>query len=319
MTVGMNRLNQMFRDFKVAEDVGKMMELRRFEVEFEIFGTVFWQDGTRHYLVSKSEDTLYQQIAPLALENMYPLIMQTWHESLLVPAGWDEEIEQTVKVHFCKALQKNFPESFWKNVEDVTRGITDDSATAILDPLQEQLDGVFNADLLQLFESLLDLVYLRKNLTKRSYHMYSEWLKEVRQEMVDDVITKDLFSKDLYGFAYEDGSGRFSYHLNASQRVAHEKRDKHQKEGCLVTPIFHKKYWYNYEYRLVHVRADFKEELKRLFDGAYFDILRRITTLNVAVNANLYRAVLQDYCAHEDAAPLAEAWKDFGRQWGIVS
>lgn len=86
-----------------------------------------------------------------------------------------------------------------------------------------------------------------------------------------------------------------------------------------MTPIFHKKYWYNYEYRLAHVRADFKEELKRLFDGAYFDILRRITTLNVAVNANLYRAVLQDYCAHEDAAPLAEAWKDFGRQWGIVS
>ena len=40
MTVGINRLNQMFRDFKVAEDVGKMMELRRFEVEFEVFGTV---------------------------------------------------------------------------------------------------------------------------------------------------------------------------------------------------------------------------------------------------------------------------------------
>ena len=76
MTVGMNRLNQMFRDFKVAEDVGKMMELRRFEFEFELYGTVYWENEQRNYLVSKNEAVICKQIAELEVRNKYPLPLQ---------------------------------------------------------------------------------------------------------------------------------------------------------------------------------------------------------------------------------------------------
>lgn len=316
MTVGINRLNQMFRDFKVAEDVGKMMELRRFEVEFEVFGTVYWQNGERHYLVSKNENTLYRQMQPLALEDSYPLAMQTWHESTLVPAGWDEEIEQSVKVHFCKILRARFPETFWKNINIVTSNIVDDSATKILDPLQEQLDGLFQDDLLQLFEGILTRVYLRKNLTKRSYNMYQAWLKEVRQEMIDDVAIKDLFSRDLYGFAYQNESGHIQYYLNASQRLMFEKQEKQLKLGHLVSPVFHKKFWYNYDYRLDQVRSDFKILLQKLYNESYFGLLRQIDLLDVAVNCEAYHSILKDYGDNE---MLAEAWKNLGFQWGIYS
>lgn len=316
MTVGMNRLNQMFRDFKVAEDVGKMMELRRFEVEFEIFGTVYWQDGKRHYLVSKSEDTLYYQLEPLALQDTYPLALQTWHESALVPAGWDEEIEQTIKVHFCHSLHDIYPEGFWHNIEKVTEAAINDSATQILDPLQDLLDGVFDSDQIQLFEGLLNRAYLRRNLTRRSYQMYAEWLREIRQEMVDDVVTKDVFNRELYGFAYQAENGKIQYYLNASQRLMHEKQEKHQKLGHLVTPIFQKKYWYNYDYRLDQVRVDFRELLKQLFNEEYFNMLSRLAALNVSVDTIVYNEILAMY--HEqDNVTLMNAWENLGYQWGI--
>lgn len=318
MTVGMNRLNQMFRDFKVAEDVGKMMELRRFEVEFEIFGTVYWQEGKRHYLVSKSEDTLYRQLEPLALHDTYPLALQTWHESALVPAGWDEEIEQTIKVHFCHSLHDTYPEDFWHNVERVTEIATDDSATQILDPLQDHLDGIFDTDQIQLFEELLNLAYLRRNLTKRSYQMYAEWLREVRQEMVDDVVTKDVFNRDMYGFAYQMDNGNIQYHLNASQRLMREKQEKQQGAGHLVTPIFHKKYWYNYDYRLDQVRSDFRELLKQVFNKNYFDMLSHLAMLKVSVDEIGYKNILEEYRDGNETA-LVSAWEKLGYQWGVLN
>lgn len=317
MTVGMNRLNQMFRDFKVAEDVGKMMELRRFEVEYEIYGTVYWQDKTRHYLVGKNEDLLYSQIKQLSIEETYPLPLQVWHERTLVPAGWDEQIEQTVKIHFCRALRNQYPEDLWNNIEYVTKERRNDTAVAILDPIKESIEGIFCEDYLQLFNGLVDMGYQRRNITQRSFQIYMDWLKEERQNMINDIANKDLFSKDFYGFAYKDKTGRLHYFYNANQHLMDGKHYEQQKRGNLVTPLFHKKYWYNYDYKLEHVREDFKNQLKKLYTEDYFAILKTMRNLDVNINEAVYLDVLNGYSLDENATQIADAWRWYGYQWGV--
>jgi len=311
----MNRLNQMFRDFKVAEDVGKMMELRRFEVEFELYGTVYWENGQRYYLVGKNEAVICQQISELELRNKYPVPLQIWREKCLVPAGWDEEIEQQVKIHFCQALQETYPKIFWEAVFSVVDGKENDSGTTILDPLQEQLDGRFQEDELQLFCGLLHLLYLRKNLTERSFQAYGQWLEEVRQEMINNIAEKDIFSKEFFGFAYQKEDNSICYVINASQQFIQKKRMEIilKKEG-MVTPIFYKKYWYNYDYRLEQVRKDFGDELRILYSKNYFAILKQIHALPITINGEAYQEKKQQLQTEK----LRTAWEGLGRQWGIV-
>ena len=58
MTVGIKQLNNMFRDFKVAEDVAKMVEMRRFAVEFTVYGSLFLEQGQRRYIISSDKNRL---------------------------------------------------------------------------------------------------------------------------------------------------------------------------------------------------------------------------------------------------------------------
>lgn len=315
MTVGMNRLNQMFRDFKVAEDVGKMMELRRFEFEFELYGTVYWENEQRNYLVSKNEAVICKQIAELEVRNKYPLPLQVWREKCLVPAGWDEEIEQQVKVHFCQALQKNYPIALWKAIIAVAEGKENDNGTNILDPIQEYLDGIFQAELVQIFEGLLNLLYLRKNLSQRSFHAYCDWIAEMQQEMINNIVIKDVFSKAFYGFAYQKDAADIHYVVNASQQFIEEKRLKVLlEEDTLVTPVFCKRCWYNYDYRLNQVRKDFQDELQKLYGKSYFKVLNKIYDLPVAIDVTGYQEKQEQFQTEE----ILHMWKILGRQWGVI-
>lgn len=315
MTVGMNRLNQMFRDFKVAEDVGKMMELRRFEIEFELYGTVYWENGQRNYLASKNATMICKQIAELEVQNKYPLPLQVWREKCLVPAGWDEEIEQQVKVHFCQEMQRNYPIALWRAIDAVAEGNENDDGTNILDPIREYLEGIFQSELLQIFEGLLNILYLRKSLSQRSFQSYCDWIVEMRQEMINDVVVRDIFCKIFYGFAYQKGTDDVCYVMNASQQLIEEKRLKVLlREDMLVTPVFCKKYWYNYDYRLNQVRKDFENELRQLYSKSYFEVLNKIDDLPVAVDVAGYQEKQKQFQTEK----TLDVWKKLGRQWGVV-
>lgn len=314
MTVGMQMMNQMFRDFKVAQDVGKMMELRRFEIEFELFGTVYWENQQRHYLISRNENTLYQQLLKLELQGKYPLLLQVYTERSLVPAGTEEEIEQQMKIKFAKRLQMKYPEVLWKNISQLTEHVENDAGKLILDPLQEQLTGLFQEPYLQLFADLLKLVYLRKNLTQRSFCAYQDWLKEERQEMIEQSNTQDIFSKNFFGIAYRDKTGGITNHVNASRQIIANKKMKLElTEGCLVAPIYEQKCWYNYEYRLAQARQDFQRRLQRLYNEQYFIILEKLQALPIVIDEKTY---LQHYTLFASQG-LTAIWQYFGQQWGI--
>ena len=44
-----------FRDVQLAEDFKKMAELGYLDHEFTVHGIVYWQNGTRNYVISSDE------------------------------------------------------------------------------------------------------------------------------------------------------------------------------------------------------------------------------------------------------------------------
>ncbi len=317
MTVGMNMMNQMFRDFKVAEDVKKMMELRRFEVEFEIYGTVYWKNGCRHYLISKKEEIIYQQILELEIEDCYPLPMQIWTERLLVPAGAENDIETLIKLHFAKDLKKKYPSWLWEKISTITKNFENDDGKEILDNMKENMEGRFQADQLQIFKSLLLKLYLRKNITRMAFEKYFNWLREEEQEMIDNITSKDIFEKTFFGIAYKIGEGNIQYVINASKQVIFAKINKlEQNKNVVISPIFQKKYWYNYDYRLEDVRKDFKALLEKLYNIEYFIQLEKIQKLLVVVDLGEYNKVQESL---KNNIILQNVWRKLGFQWGIIN
>ena len=316
MTVGMRQMNQMFRDFKVAEDVGQMIKLRRFEVEFEMYGTVYWDGKQRHYLISSNVDTIYNQVALLLSEGNSPLIPHIWHESALVPGGWEEEIAQSIKVIFSKALQEDYIEEYWQKIEGLTNENTNDDGVKILNPLKEALEGVFNKDYLQLFEKVLQKIYMRCNLTNSSYDFYRQWLKEMRQDMIDDTVEKDIFTKDFYGFAVKSENTKMQVFANANRHSIYEKYWQYALNGdLLVTPMLHKQVHYNYDYRLNQVRNDFLEQLSFIFNESCCEMLKQIDQLPVVVDMVQFYNQMNYY--QKTHKILVRDWAIQGWRWGI--
>ncbi len=325
MTVGMAQLQQMnmsfqmaHRDFKVAQDVGKMIELRRFEIEFEVFATAYWEDGRRHYRVSKEENPMYEELVKLSLEEKFPLPLQVYRDRRLLPAGMEEEISTQVKVDCCKQLRDTYPEELWIKLGEASKGRYNDAAVTLLEGAQEKIEGLFDERLITMFETLVESCFLRRNLTPRSYRHFMNWVAEERQEMLDSVVERDIFSKVFYGIAYrESPDGPIKYAMDASQRTVAEQRRKLEGiSGAIATPIYRRKFWYNYDYRLVDVRRDFKAELASLFDEKFFVFLDKMYALPSAIDQDAFVAE----CAYFEEAGLPEcleAWKTQGRRWGV--
>lgn len=317
MTATVMHVNRMFRDDEVSDHVGAISKLRGFEVEFEVYGIAYWENGRRQYLASGNAETLHEQFSLLKCTGCYPILPQIWSERRFVPAGWDSEVEQQVKFNCCKRLQGQFPVRLWEQAIDVAEGKFDDSAIGILEPMRDQLEGVFNADYLQMFEALTNRLYCRHNLTPQSYNRFISWLEEERDNMVDVIGERDIFCKDMYGFAYRGEGLPVQIVMDSVRKIVDGRlQEIVQKGGVTVTPIFHNKCWYSRDYRLLDMRHDFKNRLQFLFDEGYFALLEAADGLPVIVDQVAYLRE-RERLQIEGNERLLKTWECFGRQWGI--
>lgn len=201
---------------------------------------------------------------------------------------------------------------------EVAAGRFNDDGYGILEPLRDSLEGSFDADRLQMFDALVNRLYARRNLTPRSYRYFGSWLSEERNYMVENLAKHDVFKKDMYGFAYRGEGGRTQIIVDSVRETVSNRCLEIERAGNgVTTPLFKKTCWYNREYRLPQARKDFKIELEKLYDDAYFDLLARVDGLPVAVDEEAYRRNLNALQSQDNDA-LRVVWEDRGRQWGVL-
>ena len=95
------------RDMRCAADVGRMAELGRFDVQFDVYGSAVQEsEGKIYYWATSKEDKLYDCIQQKRLEEKYftPIVCQSRRTK--VPAGMKEQLLQETKYALLRQLRQ---------------------------------------------------------------------------------------------------------------------------------------------------------------------------------------------------------------------
>lgn len=272
----------MFRDFRAVNDVQKMKELRLMKQEFTMYGSLFFEKGEAFYLISAKEERLID--FRNKRENFCKLPLPVMKRSLRasVPSGNEEDILRAVKVKTAAFIREQYSPMFLQDFYTLAQTPNDDQAKIILDELQEKMCGLFRRDNLVAFEGLMNFACQTKHLTKETEADYERWLNTEWRQLEDEATLDDVFQKDLFGIAYFE-NGQIHAYCNGVEAQTFEKKITLEKQGVLVSQIYKKTYWYNYDKSLADIRKSFETFLLDLFDKTYFEYVKRVAELPACI------------------------------------
>ena len=301
-----------FRDLQVAEDFSKMAELGYLDKEFTMYGAAFEEEGKRRYIITSEVSKLYDFDQSLAQRQVYLSPVLTLTKVCPVPSGCDDDIARSVKIDLAKKLAAVYSKDFFAAIQALSAAaVPTDEAEALLSTWQEQLDGCFVEEKLQLFEGLARYAFIRRILTEAAYQRYQDWLRLTRREMEDDVTVKDLFERTFYGYAQWQDNQSVRYITNANKGSIYLKWRSAQLEGQTVTPIFTKTYGYNYTYTVNEARDAFKSDLRQILGATYLETVAKLSAMRCA------HTIAAEGLSSPEETQAKAAWQTLARQWGI--
>jgi len=299
-----------------ARVVGRRAELGWFDVDFTMHGCAYLQNGKVHYKVSSQAEDIYQFAETAALEKIYTSNVLSCKEKYPVPSGMKDLIAADVKKKLARELKKRYPIGFFEMLNDMAERTIDDNAAEQLWKETEELEGIFSEKDMDQFEVRVQYVYRHHGINESSYHNLMKWIREERKNMDDNIISKALHEKTVYGFAYEK-DGRIRYVDNALKAYVYEKAEQLEQEGMLITPMLSHTYWYEQTGRLSEVLREFRELLSKTYDKAYMQLLKEIRNNRAGITKEEFEELLRKAREHygEDAANTILR---YGCRWGTV-
>jgi len=267
------------RDMRCAADVGRMAELGRFDVQFDVYGSaVQEQDGHIYYRATSDEEKLYQYMQQKRLtEALYFTPITLFSKRSKVPAGMKEQLLQDTKYMLVKRMKKDYEISgYFELMHPFFQIEANDGALAALKAYQEQIDGHFDDGELQLFLGAAWIAYEAKVLTVAGYQRLRRWHDAVRRQMADDPIVADNLERTFYGFVYQKADGGRACVLDAQRMTVVHQREAKLLQGCLPGPIMQKTYWFQQFDQLNTIRQNYREWLWNGQNDEYFQLLQAI-------------------------------------------
>lgn len=277
------------RDLQVAEDVSDRARLGWFDTEFNFYGTAFVKNGEEYYLISADPVRIYDYIYNALSENLYCTPVESYIKKCSVPSGTEDNMAKDLKILLGKKLREKYPREFLQEFQERFEGIGyEDIAKGILDQFQNDIDGLFDEELLKQFQILVEQAYHERKLTKYAYQNYQRWIKEVQADMDDDLIVKDIYHKTMYCLWYEDNE-KWKPMVNSQKDRLYAKQFEMMKKGKRILPIYGRTYWYNTDYRLSDVREDFKNYLNSNLMKCFVELAISIERLPGGLGSEEYR------------------------------
>jgi len=286
------------RDLQAAENIGDRARLGWFDKEFNFYGTVYIKKQEVYYLVSSNAMRIYDFAQDRLGEDVFCTPVEMYIKKCAVPSGTEESMAMELKIVLAQKLREKYPQEFLQEFQELFQNSYADSAKMILQQYQDQIDGLFDEELLKLFEILVEQAYGERKLTRYAYLEFKNWISDVYADMDDDLIVKDIYHKDLYCLRYQE-SGQWKTMINAQKDRLYSKRFELMKKNIPTLPIYGRTYWYNTNYRLSDARADFERYLKTETMEQFFQIANMIQALPSAVGKEYYKkhaeSLLQKY------------------------
>lgn len=284
------------KDLMAAADFESAMKLGCFDKEFTYYGTAYIDDtGEVCYRISAQQKRLQEFVRTSVWQGYYPTPIMRYLSRRPAPSGHDENIKRIVKKETAQKIQKQYSATYFQALKQLSDVSPSNLAYPLLETERARLEGLYDAEQLQLFGGLIQLAADSKVLTLAAAMTLQQWLLDVEKQMEVDIIAKGQYKKVLSGFAYEDERGNLQYFYDAKSEVTNEEKAKQDRRGVFCTPVFVQEYWLRDMSLFPDVRRQFVAHLKELFAGGYLE---------------LYRAV--------KALPSVISWEQFAEQCKLV-
>lgn len=254
---------EFFRDIQVGMDVGKMVELGKFDKEFTVYGCAYRQNGETYFPISEREETIYRLCERKQLEGIYPSKVMHYHIATSVPAGAIDDIWDDVKWKLGYQLMDIYSANYLDKLNELGNYESNNNMWPYLEEYMEQLEGIFSKELLELFDSISVDCFLRKQIDKDHYNTIKTWSNKIWQQMENDPEIKNIHSRSLNGCAYLDND-RIKYKVNAQYVHVYKSRQDLMCHGFIVTPIYSETCWYQTQTQFPSLRKKYENNLKNL-------------------------------------------------------
>ena len=314
MTVDLNMMIDL-RDLQVAMDVAKKAEMGWFDVEFTMYACSYAIGEKRYYKISAEAEKIYDFIENSRQNGCIAGNIMKMTKKCPVPVGMKEYIARDVKKELGKSLREKYSLAFFKYLEQVAEEAEEERALPILQKEWEQVEGCFNQEKLRRFEEMVKYAYECRKIKEHQYEQFKSLIAEERKNMEEDLISKDIFEKTFYGIAYED-KGKIEYLDNAGKAYIYRKKDELEGKGIFVTPIYEKKYWYNYTLRLPQVHKMFEEEMRAYVNEDYIAKIKEMVGTNERMSREEF-AKKVDYAQRTFGEEAAATLQHYAIRWGI--
>lgn len=303
-----------------AITVNQKAEMGWFDTEFTMYGCAYLvpNEGKMYFKVSEKAKDIYDFVYYAPLKDIYPSNVLRATCQCAVPAGSKESIAQHIKYRLAIELKNHYPHQFFEKLYTFAECFRDDALTPLLWEKAERLEGGFDREKIYEFVELVKFAYSSLRIKRESYLKLIEWAQEEQKNMNDDVVNKDIFEKTMYSIAYKE-QDHIKYMEDALKEAIYEEMYNLEQKGNFITPIFEKRYWYNYEYRLPDVIRDFKNLTRQRFDEQYLDMIASIkkrVKIKPEEEKEFNRFLIN--LQKENDRGCSETLRRYGYHWGVL-
>ncbi len=311
-----NAMN-LFRDVQVAEEFRQMADEGYIDTEFNIYGTAYFAEGKRHYLISNNEDKILAMMDEAAHKGLAPMPLRTLIKTRHVPLGERENIAYEVKLELANILQEDYPLEFLQGFDTFVQVPGSDRAVPLLKDICKKTASIFSKEILAVTEQLIHYAYSRKTLSRTSYTAFEKWVAREKENFEEDTIPKDTLHKTWHTLTYVDSRGRLKHLTNARLEWTYHKKMKLEQEGKIVAPVYSKTYWYNNQISTDAIREQHDAYCKDVFDERYMQIVTDIANYAPTIDPAHYESAMKATSATYGAA-AAEAMRVYGYTWNLL-
>lgn len=304
------------KDLMAAQDFAAALKLGCFDQSFMYFGTAYLDDQGVNYRISAKEDHLQLFVRQSASQGIYPTPIMRHIKRCPVPSGHEDAIGLAVKKETARAIRQRYQQDYFIALAQLSNLTPNDGAYTLLSSWQEDLEGVYDAEELQLFGHGVQMAVNSKVLGAAHDLAFKGWLKAQYRQLENEPIIKGHYKKVLSGFAYEDQRGQLRYFYDAKKEVAYAEQASYVDQGVFSTPVYTKTLWLKEMSDFPVARTAFANEMKAHFEQGYLERLRDIKALPSAISSSLF----QELCLRVKETCSDEAYRTFlsyGYRWNL--
>lgn len=302
-------------DMQAGVDFETALKLGCFDQEFLYYAVGYDTPEGIACRVSGKELRIRHFVRDAAKEGYAVTPVRTFVRRRPAPSGMETQIREEVKQEAAKDIFQSYPEEYFRALSTLNRTEATNAALPLLKNWQEELDGTYHREWLDLFMGLALTALESKVLKLKDYLTIQEWADKVYRQLDTDILPKGQHKKTMAAVACTRNGKDWKYLYDAREEVIYGRKEELEQDGHLVTPVFVRTLWITDMSRFSGLRQQFKEDYEEYGRKGYLNGFLEIKNTASRVSNDMFDDALNTI---PEAYPKArKSMESYRMKWNV--